>query len=152
MPVQHNSLQTGHIGLNVSDLDRSKRFYQEVLGLDDLGGSEDPDRPYAFLGRSGDVLLTLWAQSDGSFQPGRPGLHHLAFRVDSMDEVRAAQARLRAVGATVLHGGIVPHREGAASGGVFFEDPDGTRLEIFAPQGAEDGKAPFHDAPTCGFF
>ena len=50
------------------------------------------------------------------------------------------------------HGGIVPHGEGASSGGIFFEDPDGTRLEIYAPAGANTAPAPSGTAPTCGFF
>jgi len=44
--------------------------------------------------------------------------------------VRAAEERLRALGATIHHGGMVAHREGADSGGLFFEDPDGIRLEV----------------------
>jgi hypothetical protein len=52
----------------------------------------------------------------------------------------------------IYHGGIVPHREGADSGGLFFQDPDGIRLEIFAPAGAGRTPAPHGDGPTCGFF
>ena len=48
--------------------------------------------------------------------------------------------------------GVVPHGEGAASGGIFFHDPDGVRLEIYTPSGADEGRAPTAAAPTCGFF
>ena len=41
-------------------------------------------------------------------------------------------------------------REGAASGGLFFTDPDGLRLEPYAPSGIQ-GEAPVSGAPTCGF-
>jgi lactoylglutathione lyase len=47
---------------------------------------------------------------------------------------------------------VVAHREGSASGGIFFHDPDGTRLEIYAPSGAENAPVPDAAAPTCGFF
>jgi predicted pyridoxine 5'-phosphate oxidase superfamily flavin-nucleotide-binding protein len=50
--------------------------------------------------------------------------------------VQAAERRIRELGGTVHHDGIVPHAEGMDSGGVFFEDPDGIRLEIVAPSGA----------------
>ena len=143
---------TGHVGLNVSDLGRSVRFYQAVFGFDLAAESSETGREYAFLAQDGRLLLTLWPQSRGSAAPDRPGLHHLAFQVDSIEQVRAAEGRLKALGAVIHHGGIVPHREGADSGGLFFEDPDGIRLEIFAPAGAGERPAPHADGPICGFF
>lgn len=44
------------------------------------------------------------------------------------------------------------HGEGMDSGGVFFTDPDGICVEIFAPGGADGTTAPTPGAPTCGFF
>ena len=145
-------LKTGHVGLNVTDLERSTTFYREVLGLDLQAEGTDADRRWAFLGRDGQLVLTLWQQSDGRFDTARPGLHHLSFQVASVDEVRAVQATLEGLGADFLYDGVVPHREGAASGGVFFTDPDGIRLEVFTPSGADVAPAPTADAPTCGFF
>ena len=52
----------------------------------------------------------------------------------------------------LVYDGVVPHGEGASSGGVFFTDPDGIRLEIYAPSGADTAPAPTQGAPTCGFF
>ena len=142
----------GHIGLNVSRLDRSVEFYRAIFGFDLLRRSDGAGRAFAFLGSDGAVVLTLWQQSDGAFAADRPGLHHLAFKVASLDEVKAAEARVRAQGATVHHDGIVAHAEGADSGGLFFVDPDGIRLEIFAPSGVAGAPAPHTDGPTCGFF
>jgi catechol 2,3-dioxygenase-like lactoylglutathione lyase family enzyme len=143
---------TGHVGLNVRDLERSARFYQQVFGFDVMGRSDDPGREYLFLGADGALVLTLWPQSEGRAATDRPGLHHLSFRVDSLALVRAAEERVRDAGAVIHHGGIVSHREGAESGGLFFEDPDGIRLEIFTPSGAGGHEAPHAAAPTCGFF
>jgi catechol 2,3-dioxygenase-like lactoylglutathione lyase family enzyme len=143
---------TGHVGLNVRDLGRSARFYQQVFGFEVMGRSETPGREYLFLGEGGTLVLTLWPQSEGRAATDRPGLHHLSFRVDSIDQVHAAERRLREAGAVIHHGGIVSHREGADSGGLFFEDPDGIRLEIFTPSGAGEHGAPHAGAPTCGFF
>ncbi|WP_086161743.1 VOC family protein [Streptomyces marincola] len=145
-------LSTGHIGLNVTDLDRSLPFYTKVFDLDVAQAGEDGDRRWAFLARDGALLLTLWQQSTGGFTADRAGLHHLSFQAASIEEVRDREAVLRELGVTFAYDGVVPHGEGATSGGIFFHDPDGTRLEIFAANGADTSAAPVSTAPTCGFF
>jgi catechol 2,3-dioxygenase-like lactoylglutathione lyase family enzyme len=146
------SLQTGHIGLNVTDLDRSVAFYQAVFGFDVMAEGRENDRHFAFLGRDGRLLVTLWQQSAGTFVTDRPGLHHLSFQVETIEEVKAAESMLRGLGAEFGYDGVVPHSESGTSGGIFFADPDGIRLEIYAPAGADPADAPVAGAPTCGFF
>ncbi|MFJ9814658.1 VOC family protein [Streptomyces sp. NPDC101151] len=153
------TLRTGHTGLNVTDLDRSLAFYRDVLGFALLAEGKEDDRRYAFLGDGdgdgdgdGGPVLTLWQQAQGSYDAGRAGLHHLAFTADSAERVREYETALRAAGVEFAHEGLVAHREGSASGGIFFHDPDGTRLEISVPHGAEGAPAPHSSAPTCGFF
>ncbi|WP_301173872.1 VOC family protein [Actinomadura geliboluensis] len=146
------ALQTGHVGLNVNDLDRSLPFYLRVFGFEIQAESKDPSRRWAFLGRDGRLVLTLWEQSDTTFATRSAGLHHLSFQVETIDEVKAAERVLRDLGAELVHDGVVPHGEGVSSGGIFFTDPDGTRLEIYAPTGADTAPAPSGAAPTCGFF
>ncbi|GAA3444144.1 VOC family protein [Planomonospora venezuelensis] len=146
------TFKTGHIGLNVSDLDASKDFYRKVFGFEVMGESGEDGRRYAFLGLGGTLVLTLWQQSEGRFATGLPGLHHLSFEVPDIETVRRAEQVVRELGATLHHDGAVAHGEGASSGGVFFEDPDGIRLEIYAPTGAGELPAPSATAPTCGFF
>jgi catechol 2,3-dioxygenase-like lactoylglutathione lyase family enzyme len=146
------TLQTGHVGLNVSDLQRSKAFYQEVFGLELHGESLEPGRRYAFLRDSERLVLTLWEQAEGRFPADRPGLHHLSFQVPDLDSVKAMEARAHSIGARMIYDGPVPHSEGSASGGVFFEDPDGIRLEVYAPGGLKGRGAPTCGTPSCGFF
>ncbi|MBF6165817.1 VOC family protein [Streptomyces gardneri] len=145
-------LATGHIGLNVSDLDRSVDFYRRALGFEQLAASTGDRRRWAFLGADGKLVVTLWEQSGGTFSTGTPGLHHLSFQVDSIDQVRAVERVLRELSVTFAYDGVVAHGEGVASGGIFFTDPDGIRLEVYAPSGAESAPAPSGAAPTCGFF
>lgn len=147
-----STLQTGHVGLNVTDLARSIAFYRQVFDFEIFGEQTEGARTFAFLGRDGTLQVTLWQQSEGAFATGLPGLHHLSFQVPDLEAVRRAEAVLRELGAELVYDGIVPHGEGASSGGVFFTDPDGIRLEIYAPAGADAAPAPTQGAPTCGFF
>ncbi|WP_441962687.1 VOC family protein [Mycolicibacterium houstonense] len=145
-------LATGHVGINVTDLDRSVAFYRNALGFELLAIDNDGEHRYAFLGIGGSLRLTLWQQSNGRFSTETPGLHHLSFEAASIDEVRTVEAALKALGTEFAHDGVVAHGEGTASGGIFFTDPDGTRLEVYAPTGAQTAPAPNGAAPTCGFF
>lgn len=150
--IAPTTLKTGHVGLNVTDLDRSRDFYVKVLGLQVQASGNEPERRWVFLGRDGQLLVTLWQQSGGHFPTDRPGLHHLSFQVESVEQVQAVQATLRGLSAHFAYDGVVPHGEGAPSGGIFFTDPDGIRLEVYAPAGADTAPAPTSGVPTCGFF
>ncbi len=147
-----STLRTGHVGLSVTDLTRSLAFYRDALGFELLREGKEEGRRFAFLGQDGELVLTLWQQAEGAYAPAAAGLHHLAFTAGGIDEVRAREARLRELGVDFAYEGVVAHAEGAASGGIFFHDPDGTRLEISVPTGAEGASAPTTGAPTCGFF
>ena len=84
-------MKTGHVGLNVPDVTRALPFYTGVFGWDVLSESADPEKRFAFLGDRDGIVVTLWEQSDGGFAADRPGLHHLAFEVASIDDVEAAE-------------------------------------------------------------
>jgi len=60
MSAKHPGIRIRHVALNVSDLDVSEGFYQEVLGL--RVEHESLHRPLrdASMGRDGEVVLTLW--------------------------------------------------------------------------------------------
>jgi glyoxylase I family protein len=123
-----------HVGLSVADLDRSVRFYCDVLGAamvqPPCGGFSE-----FFSGRMAILLLGAHAldlfqhaDNDGDpFKPGRTGLDHLSMAVDSLDDLRAWAAWLDA--------NDVPRsdiRDPLSVGGIFdFADPDGIQLEFF---------------------
>jgi catechol 2,3-dioxygenase-like lactoylglutathione lyase family enzyme len=126
-------MQLQHLGLVVSDLDRSRRFYADALGL------EEVPRPstFTFAGawfRLGGTELHLLAEADttGGAGQGDPGAgatrgltQHVAFEVEDLD---AACALLAAHGVP-LTGGPMPRGDGVTQ--VFFRDPDGYVLELF---------------------
>jgi lactoylglutathione lyase len=143
------TFETGHIGLTVSSVSRSSQFYQQVFGFNVLMQSQAEGQQYAFLGHDSKIVLTLWQQGSGKYTKSVPGLHHLSFQVNSMEDVQQVEQKLRAMKVNFLHDGIVSHAEGMQSGGIYFEDPDGIRLEIYSPTGAEDYHA---DGLSCGLF
>lgn len=146
------SVGLGHVGLNVTDLDRAERFFQDGLGFRTLARSDFNGSPYALLGQDGVLSLTLWQQSAGAFSVSTPGLHHLAFQVTDADLLDGIRRRLEDSGARILHGGAVAQSEGGSSSALYFEGPDGIRLEVSAPSGGATLSSPTPGAPACGFF
>lgn len=156
---------TGHVGINVTDLDRSLPFYAQLLGLQEAFRSDEAGRRYAFLRSGEELVLTLWEQSAGSFNSAAPGLHHLSFRASSPQQLDSATAQVRLLGGTVIRDELIGDGAQDVAGALFFTDPDGTRLELFldprpgaATMRAEDRAAPGEAAddqpasPACGFF
>jgi len=145
-------MRTGHVGLNVTELNRSINFYVQVFGLELVGNSAD-GRRYAFLGRDGALVLTLWQQSDSVFAGDRAGLHHLSFQVADVAAVREVEERVRAAGGTIREDLGIPG-EPSAGGQLFFFDPDGIRMEVYAEQAPArpPAAATASSGPACGFF
>ena len=143
---------TGHVALNVTDLARSVDFYSGVFGFDVLGRSDEPGREFAFLGRGAELILTLWQQSADEFPTAMAGLHHFAFNVPSISDVEAAQAFLRSRDVPLIFDEILAHMPGMTSGGIFFTDPDGIRIEICTAEGAQIHPTRDDGTPSCGFF
>src|SRR4051794_37999842 len=104
-------MNTGHVGINVTNLERAEEFYGSVFGLTTMSASREGTRRFAFLGDGTNIVITLWQQAAQKFDGQRAGLHHLSFKVDSIDDVRRAEEKVLAAGAKLLHGGIVPHAE-----------------------------------------
>ena len=133
-----------HVGLVVSDLDRSRAFYSGPLGL------EEVPRPsnFTFDGawfRFGGTELHLLSDAHASGGAGQPDpgagaergmTHHLAFEVDDLD---GACVRLAENGVG-LEGGPMPRGDGYEQ--VFFRDPDGHVLELFQWTGEDQSDAP----------
>ncbi|MBF6568106.1 MAG: VOC family protein [Candidatus Binataceae bacterium] len=118
----------GHVVIKVRDLERSKKFYIEVLGMDLM--EEVPQFRIAFLAFNRRDhheigLLEVGPEADpGKFE--QVGLLHIAFRMKTYEELRAAYQELKSrevkVVATVDHG---------VARGVYFKDPDGNELELY---------------------
>ena len=134
-----------HVGICVSDLERSRRFYRDGLGFKEVArlqtGSaptrqllqmKDVDLHALFLERDGLRIELLHYARPGSTAGERPrpmnqlGLTHLALRVDDVDATIAALVR---AGATWLEGTTIENPEFQARAAMVV-DPDGMRLEL----------------------
>jgi len=144
MKREVGAMAVGHIGLNVSDLEISKAFYQEVLGMRVARESIEFPLKYASMAWDGKIVLTLWEQTGGRFKKHRPGLHHLAFEADSMDEINRTKGLLENLGARWSEGSRL-YVDEARSAAIHFKDPDGIRIELYT---VERTRAPVQDDIT----
>ena len=106
----------GHVAIEVSDLERSMKFYRDLLGLE-ARWSKDADWANLKLGNDD---LSLVKKSPGQIHPP-----HFGFRVKSREELKAAHEKLSTAGVSVEP--ISGHRDGSIS--FYFRDPDGNHLE-----------------------
>ncbi len=140
-----------HTGQVVTDLGRSKRFYQEVLGFRFWYEISPPDGPTArltgltpplgvtasYLTLDGFVLELMHYSAPGATAPFRPrtmnepGLTHLSI---SVDDVRATAEKAVEWGGHIMEETDV----GAA---VFIRDPDGQLIELL-PVAYRDSLSP----------
>lgn len=124
--------QMHHLDLTVSDLARSKPFYELVLGF--LG--------YCRVKDTDEVVVWDLTLPDGvcgvAIRPAlRPrmhdrytvGLHHFAWNADNRGDVDRLHDKLLAAGVAILDAPAAYPQYGAGYYAVFFSDPDGLKLE-----------------------
>ena len=130
----------GHVRLTVTDIARSRAFYDRVFGFPVAfevpdGADEATRESLAFLyggviyAVPGGGLLGLRpvAPEGDRFDEDRVGLDHLSFAVGSAAELQDAVALLDEAG--IAHGGV---KDIGVASIVEFRDPDGIALELFA--------------------
>ncbi len=146
--------RANHVGITVSNLEKSIAFYEALTGTkisnkDEIGGPrmaktqglEDTLIKYANLHLDNlniDILeYVLPVPEKTSYQNNQISAMHLCFEVD---DIAAAIQRLKEIGVEPEGEPIVFQQEDGLKSGfgtavAYFQDPDGTNLEIIAPKG-----------------
>lgn len=120
-----------HFSLPVTDLDRSRKFYEGVLGLKVL---EQSPR-MVFLQSGDDYLILAKGDEPLKFDSSKNTPVHHAFRVKP-EEFQSSIEDLRNNGVEVFN--IEDRSTGVFWGPqAYFLDPDGNKLEIYAGPGAK---------------
>ena len=134
-----NTTSVGHVRLTVTDIERSRQFYEGAFGWRVLievpeGADHATREALSFLFGGvvydlGGVLIGLRPVATDTFDENRSGLDHIAFRVGSKDELDAAAAHLDDLG--VEH---EPIKDIGPAYILEFRDPDNIALELTAPK------------------
>jgi len=124
-----------HTMIRVGDLDRSIKFYTEVLGLEFHRQTEYPEGEFtlAFLGYGGDTepFLELTHNWDTESYDLGNAYGHMAFGVE---DIYGACEKIEAMGGKVIRApGPMKHGNTVIA---FVEDPDSYKVELIERKGA----------------
>jgi catechol-2,3-dioxygenase len=113
-----------HAVLYVFDVERSVAFYTSVLGFE----ARHVAYPHAAFvraaGSPNDHDLGLFRVGDRPSPPKSIGLYHLAWQVDTIDDLVAIRAAL------VEAGSLVGESDHGVSKSLYAHDPDGIEFEV----------------------
>lgn len=116
-----------HTRYRVDNLERTLKFYQEVLGLEEIRRHKSPrGSELVFLkAPQGDEEIEICCFPASGPVQVQPDLTHLAFEVDSLEQFGR---HLSSLGLSYSDG---PHMRPDGSGGIAFIDaPEGYEIEL----------------------
>lgn len=137
-----NSSGFSHLRLNVTDIHRSKEFYDTVFGwpvivdrrhVVDEGLERTPENIYGgviYMIPAQYTLLILRPVDSEKFDQDRTGLDHVSFSLATRADLEAAETALSE--AKIEHGEIIDLEDGRDAI-LSFQDPDNINLELTSP-------------------
>lgn len=135
MPIE----RVGHVVLRVRDLEASKHFYHNILGMKIANEREDFAVFFRFNDYHHDIAVFKAADDAAPHQKKQVGLAHVALVADSLDTVKAMHQRLKEHEVPIVR--LSDHDYTKS---VYFEDPDGNEIEIYC----EVPEAPWQSLDT----
>ncbi len=113
-PPSLESRGIAHVGLKVSDIEKSRRFYREILGFKD-----ELRQPGVVYLPSGPDRLVVYDEHSGTSD------FHFGFKVDTLQQVKEWRDWLRSKDVTILEDMTEDKHQS-----IKFKDPDGHWIEI----------------------
>ena len=138
-PLPVPRIKRTHLSLFVRDPDASGRWYAEVLGMTET--ARDTNWVFMSFGQKHHDIALIQAASDAEI--GSIGLQHYGLEIDGdLDTLRRLYGMLLRRQVPIVK--ITNHMVGI---GLYFNDPDGNRLEFFCEtvHDDEEGKRLFHE-------
>ena len=129
-----------HVNIYVRNAERSKQWYEDLLGLHTyeyrpgwaafMSADEEQSHEVALMQLGDDAPLQ---------QKGQVGLNHMAWRLESLDDLKEFYQRIKSKGIKPEH--ISDH---GISLGIYLRDPDGNGVEVFyeMPRAEWGGRLP----------
>ena len=118
--------QIGHANIRVRDLERSEKFYTEVLGLHVTHRRGNT----AFLSareHSHELAIrAIGKDAPGPAEDAQIGTNHFAWQMETFDDLQAMYRHLKEKGVLIDR-----VRDNCFSVGVYFSDPDGNGIEVY---------------------
>src|SRR6202451_2714339 len=123
----HPDVRIGHVHLKVANLERSLKFYRDVLGFEVTQGYGQDAVFISAGGYHHHIGLNTWESKGGSPPPpGTTGLYHVAILYPT--RAALADALRRLVRAKIPLSGAADH---GVSEALYLNDPDGNGVELY---------------------
>ena len=126
-----------HVSLYVRDVERSRQFYAQALGMEEIARPGSFNFPGAWLKKGGAILHLIGEDTPGRVDhiyAGSYTQHELALGRDThvafeVEDLEAAQQHLKTHNIEIV-GGPKPRGDGVTQ--LYIRDPDGYIIEIFS--------------------
>jgi catechol 2,3-dioxygenase-like lactoylglutathione lyase family enzyme len=119
-----------HVVLSVNDLQKSRAFYDMLLPQLGYRLISDEDDSFGYQAADGTKLLFAQSHERAKFDRYHVGLHHVAFQAPGRSFVDQVHQKLVEWGAPILDKPAEYPQYEPGYYAVFFEDPDGIKLEV----------------------